>query len=506
MGIKSIGAGLAAKLVHRMNQSWIQNPISAQERLFKQLIAKGTKTRFGRDHGFSEIRDYSSFKSSVPIRDYEGLRPYVDQIIAGHKDVLWPGRPLYFSKTSGTTSGVKYIPIVKDAMPCYINAARDVLLNYVYRTGNSSFFDGKMIFLSGSPEMEKTAGILTGRLSGIVNHFIPFWLKGNQLPTYATNCIEDWEQKVAKIMQETSSKDMRLISGIPPWMQMYFDLLIDAYQKPVGDLFPNLSVISHGGVNFEPYKEKLFASIGRNLDTLETFPASEGFFAYQDVPDGMKEKEEDNGLLLLANNGVFFEFVPVSEFYNENPSRYSLADIELGVDYVLVLNTNSGLWAYNIGDTVRFVSKNPHRIIVSGRLKHFISAFGEHVIGKEVDTAISQTSQELGVKVIDFTVAPMINPDNGLPFHEWFVEFDGGGTPDIKAFAALLDKKMCIQNIYYKDLIEGGILKPLQLRPMQKHAFIDYMRSIGKLGGQNKLPRLSNDRNIADAIVPYILK
>ena len=505
MGIKSIGASLFSNWVVRQNHKWSSRPFDTQEKVFEQLLLKARETRFGRDHKLDQVSDHKTYKEAVQIRDYEGIKHYIDRILNGEKDVLWPGRPLYFSKTSGTTSGVKYIPIVKEAMPNFINAARDVLLNYANLTGNSSFFDGRLIFLSGSPEMEKTGDILTGRLSGIVNHFIPFYLKGNQVPSYETNCIDDWEKKIEAIANETIHLDMRLVSGIPPWMQMYFDLLVEKSNKPVGELFPNLSVISHGGVNFDPYKARLFESIGRTIDTLETFPASEGFFAYQDVPDGMKEKNEDDGLLLLLNNGIFYEFIPVSEFYDEAPSRIGIEDVELGVNYVMILNTNSGLWGYNLGDTVKFISKEPYRLKVSGRLKDFISAFGEHVIAEEVDRAITKVSELMNVEIVEFTVAPQVNPQDGLPYHEWFVEF-GKPPSDIATFATQLDEELIRLNTYYKDLIDGKVLQRLKLRHLKKDSFINYMRSIGKLGGQNKVPRLSNDRKIVDALKGYVLK
>jgi hypothetical protein len=356
-------------------------------------------------------------------------------------------------------------------------------------SGNPSFANGKMIFLSGSPVLERVGGIPTGRLSGIVNHFVPKYLRGNQLPSYETNCIEDWEEKLGKIVAETISQDMTLISGIPPWMQMYFDWLMEKSEgKRIKELFPNLQVIVHGGVNFEPYKAKLFDSIGSKIDAIETFPASEGFFAFQDTLD----KE---GLLLNTNSGIFFEFIPMSEIIKENPKRVSLENVELGEQYALVVNSNAGLWGYNIGDTIRFVSKDPYRIVVTGRIKHYISAFGEHVISEEVDYAILKASEEMNVRLIEYTVAPKIQTSGELPFHEWFVEFEN--VPDnLEEFA---------RSIYYNDLITGNILQPLKIRNMKRQAFQEYMKTEGKLGGQNKVPRLSNDRKIADALEQWVM-
>ena len=386
MGFRSVLSKPLAAYVVQQQQRWSSAPEKSQDRVFKQLITGAKNTKFGQDHAFAQIQHYENFKKLVPIRDYEGLRPYVEQILAGKSDVLWKGKPAYFAKTSGTTSGTKYIPITADSVPNHINSARNALLNYVHESGNGQFLDGKLIFLSGSPTMTQKAGIPTGRLSGIVNHHVPGYLRTNQLPSYETNCIEDWETKLAKIVDETVDQDMSLISGIPPWMQMYFDWLIERTGRPVGELFPNFSVLVYGGVNFAPYRRKLLESIGRPVASIETYPASEGFIAYQD-------SQQEEGLLLLLNSGIFFEFIPADEYYDENPTRLSIHDVQLGVNYALILNSNAGLWGYSIGDTIKFVSKNPYRVIVTGRIKHFISAFGEHVIGEEVEKAMRLTTE-----------------------------------------------------------------------------------------------------------------
>lgn len=466
-----------------------------QARILKELIATGCKTLFGIDHLLKSVTDHTSFISAVPIRDYEGLKPYIDKAKDGQENVLWKGRPMYWAKTSGTTSGVKYIPITKDSIHNHIDTAKYALLCYMAESGKPDFANGRMIFLSGSPTLERTNGIPTGRLSGIVNHFVPGYLRGNQLPSYSTNCLEDWETKLSKIVDETIDQDMTLISGIPPWMQMYFDWLKQkSGGKSIKELFPNLQVLVHGGVNFEPYKAKLFESLGGEIDTIETFPASEGFFAFQD-------KIKSEGLLLNTNSGIYFEFVPAAEIFNKNPTRLSLAEVKLNENYALIISSNAGLWAYNIGDTVKFVSLNPYRIVVTGRTKHFISAFGEHVIAEEVEQAMKETISQHGGSVVEFTVAPLIHTQNGnLPYHEWLVAFDKK-PENPKAFTATLDENLRRKNIYYDDLIRGGILQPLKLQMLPADGFINYMKSIGKLGGQNKVPRLSNDRQLADALL-----
>ena len=492
MAWKSILTRPFAHLIAKSIDRWSAAPLEAQETVFRDLMRGVAQTRFGRDHQLSATTSYEVFREQVPLRDYEELKPYIEYIKQGEQNVLWPGKPAYFAKTSGTTSGVKYIPLTKDSLPNHFGTARNALFNYYARTGKGKWMDGKMIFLSGSPELEEVGGIKTGRLSGIVNHQVPSWLRTNQLPSYSTNIIEDWETKLERIVAETLPADMRLISGIPPWVQMYYERLLEKTgKKYIKDVFPNYDVFVYGGVNFEPYRGALEELVGKRLDSVETYPASEGFIAFQD-------SQTESGLLLNVASGIFFEFVPAEEIFNENPTRLSLAEIELGVNYALIINNNAGLWGYNIGDTVEFVSKEPYRIKVTGRIKHYISAFGEHVIGKEVETAMLEVTQGTVVRTTEFTVAPQVSPpEGGLPYHEWLVEFEHPPA-DLADFSRKLNEAMVTQNIYYQDLIAGGILRPLVVRPLPKDAFRTYMKTQGKLGGQNKVPRLSNDRKIAD--------
>jgi hypothetical protein len=494
MGIRAFLAKPFAAYVINQRKKWEKNAVETQLNLMMSLVQQASSTLFGKDHKFSEINDYEQFKQNIPIHDYEGLKSYVEKVVAGESDILWIDKPLYFAKTSGTTSGVKYIPISKESIGFHINGARDALLSYVHETGNSSFLDKKLIFLSGSPEMTMKHGIHVGRLSGIVNHHVPDYLRSNQLPSYTTNCMDDWEAKLDKIIDETLPENMSLISGIPPWVQMYFDRIQARTGKKIKDVFPEFSVFVYGGVNFEPYRAKLFESIGKKVDSIETYPASEGFIAYQD-------SQKAEGLLLLLNSGVFYEFIPAEDYFKPNPRRLHIGEVELGVNYALIMNTNAGLWGYSIGDTVKFVSLDPFRIVVSGRIKHFISAFGEHVIGEEVEKAMQYAMQKHPeVELVEFTVAPQVTPpEGGLPYHEWLVEF-AKAPNNLEAFANDLDEKLTQLNVYYDDLITGNILQRLKIKALAPNAFIDYMKSQGKLGGQNKVPRLSNDRKIADEI------
>jgi hypothetical protein len=488
--LKSLLAKPFAKIIYNRIQKWANNPVETQNKVFQDLISKATGTHFGVDHDFISINSYEDFIKRVPVRDYEALKPYVEKAVAGEENILWPGKPIYFAKTSGTTSGSKYIPITKESMPFHIEAARNAILLYINETGKSEFVNGKMIFLQGSPVLQEENGIQLGRLSGIVAHYVPKYLQKNRLPSYKTNCIDDWETKVDAIVEETLPENMTVISGIPSWVQMYFEKLQLKTDKKVGDIFKNFNLFIYGGVNYEPYRAKFENIIGRKVDSIELYPASEGFFAFQD-------RQNEKGMLLLLNSGIFYEFIKADEFFNENPARITIKDVEMHVNYVMIISTNAGLWSYNIGDTIQFTSLKPYRIIVSGRIKHFISAFGEHVIGKEVELAMLEGTKNTSVRITEYTVAPQITPESGLPYHEWFVEFEN--EPDnIEVLERSIDQSLQHQNSYYFDLIKGKVLQPLKITKVKKGGFQDYMKSIGKLGGQNKIPRLSNDRKIVN--------
>ncbi len=492
LSLKPKLAKLFARHIKKSIDKWSSNPIETQHKVFQQLIKDAANTQFGKDHDFQAITNHEDYVERVPIRDYEGLKSYIDKVVQGEADILWKGKPLYFAKTSGTTSGAKYIPLTKESMPTHVEAARNAILMYIAETGNSTFVNGKMIFLQGSPILEAKNGIQLGRLSGIVAHYVPKYLQKNRMPSWETNCIEDWETKVEAIVDETLPENMTVISGIPSWVQMYFEKIQAKTGRKVGEVFKNFNLFIFGGVNYEPYRSKFETLIGRKVDSIELYPASEGFFAFQD-------RQDEKGMLLQLNSGIFYEFIESDTFFEPNPKRLTIADVVVGVNYVMIVSTNAGLWAYNIGDTIQFTSTNPHRVIVSGRIKHFISAFGEHVIGKEVEQALKEAIEGTSIQVTEFTVAPQINPTSGLPYHEWFIEFEK--APDqISEFAATIDRSMQKQNTYYEDLILGHVLQQLKVTKIKKNGFQDYMKSIGKLGGQNKIPRLSNDRKIADTL------
>lgn len=493
--LKKNAALIWAKKHVQKAEEFKKNAEKNQDELLLSLVDTAKKTLFGRTYDFENIQSVKDFQEKVPVADYEDLKPYIEKVKRGQRDILWVETPEYFAKTSGTTSGSKYIPISKEGMPFQVKGAQSALFHYIAKKNNADFVGGKMIFLQGSPELEEVFGVKTGRLSGIVAHHIPNYLQKNRLPSWETNMIEDWETKVDKIVEETERENMTLISGIPPWLIMYFEKLIDKNGKKIKQIFPNLQLIVTGGVNYEPYRDKMEELLGGKVDIVQTFPASEGFFAFQD--DYTKE-----GLLLLTNHGIFYEFIPLEQYGKPNAQRLTLKDVELNKDYALILTTNSGLWAYSIGDVVRFIDKNPHRILVSGRTKHFTSAFGEHVIAFEVEEAIKSTVEKFPAQITEFHLAPEVNPEEGLPYHEWFIEFEKE-PENLDTFKNELDDQLRKRNTYYDDLISGNILQKLHITRLQKNAFQEYAKAEGKLGGQNKIPRLANDRKIADLLKVY---
>ena len=495
MGWKSAMSLPLARWAMRRLRKNVARPAVAQARVLEALLREAQRTAFGRDHGLKPGLTSAEFAECVPVRDYEGLKSYVDRAVKGEEDVLWPGRPLYFCKTSGTTSGAKYIPLTKDSMPNHIGSARNALLGHIAGTGDASFVDGKMIFLQGSPELAKTpGGVHLGRLSGIVAHHVPSYLQANRLPSWETNCIDDWETKVDAVVRETCTEDLRLVSGIPSWVQMYFERLLEHTGKAtVREVFPNLSLFVHGGVAFGPYAERFRQLLGFDIARVELYPASEGFLAYQDGPGA-------EGMLLNVNDGIYFEFIPAERYFDEKPPRLTVGEVEVGVQYAVVLSTNAGLWGYDLGDTVKFVSLDPPRVVVTGRIKHFTSAFGEHVIAEEVEGAAQEAMAAHGGVITEFHVAPQVAPEEGLPYHEWVVAFETL-PEDPDAFAAALDKALQSRNPYYKDLIQGAVLRPAVVTPVPADRFTEAMRKRGKLGGQNKIPRLANDRDMADLLL-----
>jgi hypothetical protein len=490
MSLKSAIAKPYARAVTNAVMKRALDPEATQAAVLKELVRFGGDTTFGREHRIHAVQDHAGLVQAVPLRDYEGFKPYIDRIKFGEEDVLWPGKPLYLCKTSGTTSGAKYIPITQESLPNHIGSARRALLAYIAHSGKADFVDGKMIFLQGSPVLDRSTHIPSGRLSGIVANHVPAYLLKNRMPSYATNTIADWETKVEAIVGETMKADMRLISGIPAWVQMYFERLLARTGKAeVKSIFPNFSLFVYGGVNYAPYRSRMEALIGSSVPSVELFPASEGFIAYQD-------RSGEEGLLLVLDNGIYFGFIPMHG--NDRRPR-SIAEVELNTQYALVLYTNAGLWGYEIGDTVKFVSLSPPRIVVTGRTKHFTSAFGEHVIAEEVEGALNDAMATMPCEVAEFTVAPQLTPVAGLPYHEWHIEF-AALPADVEHFAALIDAALQKRNVYYKDLITGKVLRPLVIKTLPRGAFTSWMKARGMNDAQSKVPRLANDRRYVEGL------
>jgi len=497
MFFKRLIVSFLARKNKKAVDAWSKKSVDNQEKIFTKLVTTLAETKYGKKIGANKKMSLFDFQKKSPINSYEDLSPYIKLISMGEKNVLWPGRPAYFAKTSGTTSGVKFIPLTTEMLKNQINSSKEALLLYAFYQKKFEAINGKMMFVQGSPILKKYGKIKTGRLSGIVANHIPFFLQSNRLPSFKTNSIENWEKKTENIINETIGCDLRLIGGIPPWVIMYFQsILKKTHKENINVVFPNLSLYVHGGVNFKPYKNTL-RSLLPNVDFLELYPASEGFFAYQD-------DIKDDALLLLTNHGVFYEFIESNEFLKGEGQRITLKDVVLGKNYVLIISTCSGLWSYNIGDTVMFVNLNPYKIVITGRIKHYISAFGEHVISKEVETALDLCLTKFGGEVFSFTVCPNISPKNGLPHHDWFIEFIKKPT-NFSSFCEYLDTSLRKQNIYYNDLVKNNIIKPLVVNCVKVGSFNNYMKSIDKLGGQNKCPSISNDRKIGNFLSNYLI-
>lgn len=493
-GVKALAARVWAAQVARAYEWKVGREATLQKQTLARLLEKGRRTAFGRDHRLPEVRSYEEFRQAVPVYSYEELWDrYLSRAWEGETSVLWPGRPVYFAKTSGTTAGAKFLPLTRDSVPMHIRAARDMLLLYVARKGNADFVWGRWLFLSGSPALEKNpADILYGRLSGIVHHWVPAYLTRNRLPSWEVNSMEDWPRKVDAILDEARELDLRLLSGIPPWVEGLLERLEDRWHQKATRMWPHLQLYVHGGVDFRLYEDRLRAFLP-GVDFIETFPASEGFFAFQDTDDPQV------GLRLIVDGGIFYEFVPLERADDPSPPRLPLWEVEAGRPYALLLTTNAGLWGYAIGDVVTFTSLRPYRLRVSGRVKNHLSAFGEHVIEAEVETALQAALRATGARVREYTVGPYLGPEK--PRHEWLLEVETEPT-SWQAFLEVLDQTLRQLNPYYDDLRRGAILEAPRLYRLPVGAGYAYLARIGKLGGQHKFPHLRSDRWLLEALLP----
>lgn len=469
----------------------------AQAETLAALVATARDTAFGREHGFNGIRTHADFARNVPVRRYVETLPWLTRQLHGEEDVTWPGRARWFAKTSGTTAGDKAIPVTDALVAQNRKAGRDVLAFHLRSVSQSRLFEGNLLFLGGSTTMEALpAGGSVGDLSGIMSAEMPFWLRRRVLPSPMVVAIRDWEMKLEAIARESLGKDLTLLSGMPSWTL----LLLERWTALSGgaapaELFPGLELFVHGGVRYEPYRETVEAAFGRSVRRLEVYPASEGFLAVQDDLDAP-------GMLLGLDYGTFYEFVPAAEAGSPGARRLTLAEVRTGETYSIVLSNVAGLWAYEIGDLVRFVSVSPPRVVVAGRTTAFSNCCGENLIVEEVEEAFVTACAEVGAKPAEFTVAALPGGTaDGRPRLQWVLETDGPGFP-AEAFARAADAVLRRRNHDYDTKRTGDVaMLPPIVALVPPGTFHAWMRSRGKLGGQHKVPRLRNDREVADALV-----
>ncbi|HTN46790.1 MAG TPA: GH3 auxin-responsive promoter family protein [Flavipsychrobacter sp.] len=487
------------KLRQSAIDNFVLNPIDTQQQVFNDLIGSAQFTEYGKKYGFDKINSITDFKNQVPVNDYESLKPYISRILQGEQNILWCSDINWFAKSSGTTSDKsKFIPISKETLDDnHYKAGKDVLALYFKQFPDSNLFNGKCLVIGGSAQVNQlNAESFYGDLSAVMIQNMPFTGQILQTPDPSITLMNEWEAKIDKIASTTVHTNVTYIAGVPTWIIVLIKRLFELnHTNNLHDIWPDFELYIHGGVNFKPYR-KQFESFFPNggIHFLETYNASEGFFAAQDIAG-------EEGLLLFLNHGIYYEFMPVEEYGKEHPQTLSLKDVELGKQYALVISTNSGLWRYVVGDTIQFTSRAPYRIRVSGRLKHFINAFGEEVIVDNADYAITQACELTGAVVSDYTAAPvyMTGTENGA--HEWLIEFSK--QPDsFDAFVDALDTALKQVNSDYeaKRTKDIALRKPI-VHNMAVGTFQSWLRAKGKLGGQHKVPRLSNDRTYLDEIL-----
>ena len=478
---------------HKPIGRMLKDPVTCQENLMHHFLNIAKETVFGKDHSFHKIKNYEEFKKYIPLRNYEGLLPYIERIKAGEANILWKGRPAFLGKTSGTTSKTKFIPVTGNSLHNQVGAPQYAALNYSYRYKKYSFLKGKVLIFSDGHFFENTGDIKTAPISTIANSCVPKIYHRVRLPSDKINAIYDYEKRIDAMINESAAKDVRTIVAMPVWLLVYLRALKKNTGKEFKDLFPKFQLLMLSGMDYEPFLPEIKKYINMPFDVLETYPSTEGFIAYQD-------KLGERGMQLVLNNGLFFEFVRVDQLHLENPPRVSLKDVVIGVNYSLVLNTNAGLWGYLNGDTVRFKSLFPHRIEITGRTTQYISAFGEHVTVEEADKSIAETAIACDATIVEYTVSPNIKADGARPYHEWFIEF-GTAPRDLSVFAERLDKKICERNFSYKDVVVHKAISPLKITVVPPGGFERYLCVAGKTSLQQKIPHVSNDNKFTQHLI-----
>lgn len=479
-------------------EAWRNNPLDAQREVLQDLVTSAQYTEFGRKYNFSNLFNVRDFKATVPIHEYEDIKPYIERIMHGEQNILWNTPIYWFAKSSGTTSDKsKFIPISEESLQDgHYKASKDVLSLYYQYHPDSALLTGKGLVIGGSHNINPmNAEAQYGDLSAVLLQNSPFWGHWLRTPDLSIALMDEWESKIEKLAESTIKENVTSISGVPTWTLVLFKRILEITGKQtMSEVWPSLELYMHGGVSFTPYREQFRKIIGKEINYLEMYNASEGFFAAQDIPGS-------EGMLLFTDHGIFMEFMPVSEYGKKEPQTVSLQDVELGKNYALIISTNGGLWRYLVGDTVQFVSLKPFRIKVSGRLKHYINAFGEEVIVDNTDKAIAIASNLTGAIVNDYTAAPVYFSDSANGAHEWLIEFEKE-PENLELFTKELDIALKSINSDYEAKRHKSIALGLPIvHAMKKGAFAEWLRSKGKLGGQHKVPRLSNDRTMIDEIL-----
>jgi hypothetical protein len=479
-------------------QNWISFPALAQRNVLQHLITQAQYTEFGRKYSFSKLFTVKDFKKRVPIHEYDDIKPYINRMMKGEENILWNTPINWFAKSSGTTSDKsKFIPISDESLKdIHFKASKDVLTNYYKNFPDSDLLTGKSLVVGGSHQVSTLyEDIQYGDLSAVLMQNTPFWGHWIRTPELSIALLDEWESKIEKLAQSTIHENVTSLAGVPTWTIILIKRILEiSGKKTLKEVWPNLELYIHGGVSFTPYREQLDHLIGTPINYLETYNASEGFFAAQNMPD-------DEGMLLFMDHGIFYEFLPAEEYKKTNPKTIGLKHVELGKNYALVISTNGGLWRYLIGDTIQFTSLRPFKIKVTGRLKHYMNAFGEEVIVDNADNAIAEASAKTGAIVNDYTAAPVFFSENENGAHEWLIEFENA-PDDLHAFTFELDEALkAINSDYEAKRYKNIALRLPIVHSLKKGSFNKWLKTKGKLGGQHKVPRLSNERKMIEEIL-----
>lgn len=497
--LSSVVSWLMKKRMHQI-ELFIKYPHDVQTEWFRRLITHGKSTEWGRKYDYKNIKTYQQYTQNVPISKYEDIKPYIDRLRNGEQNILWPEEIRWFAKSSGTTSSKsKFIPVSNSSLEeCHFKGGKDMLSLYVNNFPDTEVFDGRGLVMGGSHNITEVnnESYYDGDLSAILIQNLPFWAQFMKTPNLSTALMDEWESKIEKIAAETMTHDVTSISGVPSWTLVLLKRILEITKKQyITDVWPNLEVFFHGGVNFDPYRQQ-FASLIRSgsINYMETYNASEGFF-------GIQDQAKVNELLLMLDYGVFYEFVPVDQLETDNPQSYQLGEVEKDRNYALIISTNAGLWRYMIGDTIRFTSLNPYRIKITGRTKNFINAVGEELIVDNAEKALTVACGKCKVTINEYTASPLYFDGNEKASHEWLIEFNEMPS-DLDYFSETLDNALkSLNSDYEAKRYHNLVLKEPLVRVMKKGTFYTWLKQNNKLGGQHKVPRLSNNRDFAKEIL-----